>query len=132
MAIEKPALPRQCLSSFSTFFVVLSLFFVSCAANAAGTSANEGDSTAGHVYARRICAQCHNITTRAERPSPASKAPAFLDIANAKTTSIIGLNAFLMTPHSTMPNLIIAAEDRRNVIAYILSLRHKKNADPSI
>jgi mono/diheme cytochrome c family protein len=81
---------------------------------------------AGRAYALRTCAQCHNVTDRAAHPLATVGAPDFYAVANAKTTSHIGLNAFLMTPHPTMPNLIIADEDRRNVIAYILSMRLPK------
>ena len=38
----------------------------------------------------------------------------------------MGLNAFFVTPHAPMPNLIIAPEDRQSVIAYIMSLRRQK------
>jgi hypothetical protein len=32
---------------------------------------------------------------------------------------------WLQTPHPTMPNLIVDAQDREDVIAYILSLQDK-------
>ena len=41
-------------------------------------------------------------------------------------TTAMGLNAFFVTPHAPMPNLIIAPEDRQSVIAYIMSLRRQK------
>jgi len=83
----------------------------------------------GQTYASRACAQCHDVTSRTSQPFATLGAPDFYAIANARTTSAIGLNAFLMTPHPTMPNLIIEAEDRHNVIAYILSLRRTKNPE---
>lgn len=87
---------------------------------------------AGQLYAVRVCAQCHDVTIRHAQPFATPGAPDFYAIANAKTTSIVGLNAFLTTPHPTMPNLIIPDEDRRNVIAYIFSLRAEKRDTPSI
>lgn len=81
-----------------------------------------GDIDAGRVYAEKYCTECHDIGSGARR-APRGKAPDFRAVANAKTTSELGLNAFLTTTHPSMPNFIIAAEDRRNVVAYILSLK---------
>jgi hypothetical protein len=37
----------------------------------------------------------------------------------------IALTVALQTSHATMPNIILSPDDRRDVIAYILSLRPK-------
>ena len=100
---------------------------LSCAGSAVAASSNEGDPTAGQAFAKRVCAQCHNVESRQDTPLSKLAPPDFHAIANAKTTSAIGLNVFLMTPHSTMPNLILSETERRDVIAYILSLRDAKD-----
>jgi mono/diheme cytochrome c family protein len=92
---------------------------------------SEGDIAAGQTYALGTCAQCHNVTARKARLFGTLGAPDFYAVANAKTTSRLGLTAFLTTPHPTMPNLIIPDQDRRNVIAYILSMRPAKKSDPA-
>ena len=39
------------------------------------------------------------------------------------STTADALNVFLLTPHATMPDLILSPSDRGDLIAYILSLR---------
>ena len=107
------------------------LLFVGGANSQSVPQASEGDPVSGRSYAMGTCAQCHDVIARTPPLSSTSHAPSFSAIANEKTTSVIGLNAFLMTPHPTMPNLIIAAEDRRNVVAYIFSLRRGKKPSTS-
>ena len=123
--------PRQYVKSAKSFNlaalagVLIAMSLGGCARQSAPVE-NLAD---GQAYASRVCAQCHDVTTRTSQPFATLGAPDFYAVANARTTSAIGLNAFLMTPHPTMPNLIIAAEDRHNVITYILSLRRARNSD---
>lgn len=98
-----------------------------CVSHALAASPSEGDPMAGLGLAKRVCAQCHNVESRQDTPLSKLAPPDFHAIANAKTTSAIGLNVFLMTPHSKMPNLILSDAERRDVIAYILSLRDAKD-----
>ena len=49
--------------------------------------------------------------------------PSFQEIANTTGMSEIALISFFQTPHPSMPNLIVPADDARDVIAYILSLK---------
>jgi mono/diheme cytochrome c family protein len=101
-----------------------SLFII--AAGAAATDLGPGDVVAGRMYALQSCSDCHNVVGRRGAPRPAQGAPDFYAIANERTTSIIGLNVFLSSPHRNMPNFIITAEDRRNVVSYIMSLREPR------
>jgi len=117
--------------SIATACVVMMSILASCASSEFVPIQVEGDIAAGRTYALGTCAQCHNVTARGPRLFGIFGAPDFYAVANAKTTSQLGLTAFLTTPHPNMPNLIIAPEDRRNVIAYILSLRRIKERDAS-
>jgi mono/diheme cytochrome c family protein len=83
----------------------------------------EGNPVAGRRYAVRMCAQCHDVVSRSENADADISPPGFHAVANARTTTGMGLNVFLQSPHTDMPNLIISRRDRRDVIAYILSLR---------
>ena len=78
----------------------------------------------GHwlALAERLCAQCHAVSGR-ENESPNPDAPAFRDIASTPGMTSIALTAALQTSHATMPNLMLATEERADVIAYILSLK---------
>ena len=88
----------------------------------------DGDPVAGQRYAVQVCAQCHDVKSRHDDVDAKASPPSFHAVANAKTTTAMGLNAFLLSPHTDMPNLIISRRDRRNVIAYILSLRDERQA----
>ena len=58
--------------------------------------------------------------------SPRVGVATFKTIANTPGMTGTALAVWLRTPHKSMPNLIIEAEDRNNVIAYILSLGDDK------
>ena len=81
-----------------------------------------GDAAKGLTYAREHCAECHAILP-IERTSPKPGLATFKTIADTGGMTGTALSVWLRTPHKSMPNLIIEAEDRNNVIAYILSLR---------
>ncbi len=106
---------------------VLAIAAVSLAGLAALSTARaqDGDSMAGRTYAVRNCAECHDVGAGPRRPVRTLDAPAFKAIAAAPTTTAMGLQVFLTTTHANMPNFMIAEEDRRNVITYILSFAGK-------
>ena len=84
-----------------------------------------GDPARGHTYAERHCAQCHGILPT-ERISPRSGLATFKTIAETPGMTGIAISVWLRTPHDLMPNLFIEADDRANVIAYIISLREPR------
>lgn len=96
-----------------------------CLSVAIPVRAQESDSVAGRNYAIQHCTECHDVGAGPRRPVRTLDAPAFRAIADAPTTTATGLSVFLTTPHANMPNFIIPAQDRGNVIAYILSLGRK-------
>ncbi len=106
----------------------LACFSLLAAAPAAAADLAPGDAAAGRAYAVRACSDCHEVASRRSALFSLLGAPDFYHVANAKTTTLMGLNVFLSTPHSTMPNLIIADEDRQNVVSYIMSLREPRPA----
>jgi mono/diheme cytochrome c family protein len=84
-----------------------------------------GDPQKGLAYARKVCAQCHNIS-RSDAGSPDSRAPTFRQVANTPGMSVTALTVWSRSSHPTMPNLIIDPEDMDDLIAYILSLKDRK------
>ena len=74
-----------------------------------------GDATAGRRLAEASCLQCHGS------PTAQVKAPAFAAIAATPSTTAQSLGVFLRTSHAAMPNLLLSASERDDVIAYILS-----------
>ena len=93
-----------------------------CAANAQDPS---GNSEAGRVYAREVCAPCHAITAEQASQRIITVAPDFQTIANTSGITATALRAFLQTPHPKMPNLILSPEQSADVIAFVLTLRER-------
>jgi mono/diheme cytochrome c family protein len=84
--------------------------------------AQEGDVGRGAEIARTICSACHAVSTP-RAMSRNAEAPPFWKLATTPGMTSIALSAALMTSHRSMPNIILEPEQRRDVIAYILSLK---------
>jgi mono/diheme cytochrome c family protein len=101
----------------------LRMMFAATAASVAWpVHAQEGNVGRGAEIARNICAACH-VVARGQPVVPNSQAPPFPAIASTPGMTSIALSAALTTSHRLMPNIILEPEERRDVIAYILSLK---------
>src|SRR5262249_12269123 len=80
------------------------------------------DPRAGQILARQICSECHS-TERMQPLSPNPAAPRFEAIANISGMTGTALSAVLQTPHRTMPNVMLDADQLSKIVAYILSLK---------
>jgi mono/diheme cytochrome c family protein len=76
----------------------------------------------GATFAQQICAECHAVQV-GQPQSPNGQAPTFETVAKNPGMTAIALTAILRTSHRTMPNIILADDDLRNVIAYIMTLK---------
>ena len=85
-----------------------------------------GDVVAGRELAVRECSACHSVSAE-QRIERLDAAPGFDEVAAKTQTTAISLRAFLQSSHPTMPNFMLSAEERDNVIAYILSLRQQSH-----
>jgi mono/diheme cytochrome c family protein len=114
---------------FAMKHVVLVALSVGVAFAATGAMAVEevGDPQAGFDYAHTYCATCHGIS--AEK-SPLPQAPRFRTVADQRGVTATALQVWMQTSHPTMPNIIVAPQDMRNVIAYILSLKGREGSTP--
>jgi mono/diheme cytochrome c family protein len=94
------------------------------AAVLAGSSAfaQDGDRAQGLALARQICSECHTID-RSPTLSPNPASPRFEAIAKTPGMTGAALSVLLLTPHRTMPNVMLTPEQLRNVVTYILSLQ---------
>jgi mono/diheme cytochrome c family protein len=81
-----------------------------------------GNPKAGLEFAKRACAECHEVEA-VEAFSPHPDAPPFKQVADTPGMTARALGVWLTTSHPTMPDFILPPEDMDNVIAYILSLR---------
>ncbi|MGO9483269.1 MAG: c-type cytochrome [Rhodomicrobium sp.] len=84
-----------------------------------------GDLAKGLSYAQQVCAVCHAIR-QGDEHSPTPLAPSFGAIANSSGVTGISLGAILHSVHENMPNFVLAANERDNIIAYILSLKRER------
>jgi cytochrome c len=81
-----------------------------------------GDITEGRTLAGNFCARCHNVRKNGDL-SPLPEAPAFQLVADAPSTTQLSLRVFLQSPHRLMPDFRLTAQERDDVISYILSLK---------
>jgi mono/diheme cytochrome c family protein len=102
---------------------VLSITSLTCLMISVPVSAQrDGRPEVGLTLAKRDCAQCHAVE-RGTTSSPNAAAPRFEVIANTPGMTATAVSAALLTSHRTMPNLILNADERSDIIAYILSLK---------
>ena len=83
--------------------------------------AQDGDARHGLSIAMEACAGCHGV--RKGQHSRNASAPTFDTIAAVPGMTGLALQSMLQTSHREMPNLILPANERADLIAYILSLR---------
>ena len=86
-------------------------------------SQTEGDARQGENFAEAACSQCHAVG-RTQLHSPNRYAPSFHSLARSPGMTATKLHVWFETPHPSMPNLMLRSEDRKNVFAYIMSLKH--------
>lgn len=101
------------------------MLLFACALLCAGPALAQevGDAAAGRTVARELCAACHAVEPgAAEKPGGP---PSFVRIAAVPGMTATALRVVLQTAptHRTMPMLTLDADETRDVIAYILSLR---------
>ena len=104
--------------------VIFGIFAASIqSANAQVASENP---EAGRVYAREVCSPCHAVSAEQATQRMIAIGPDFQTIANTPGMTATALRAFLQTPHPKMPNLILTPEQSADVIAFLLSLRDRR------
>jgi len=87
-----------------------------------GEAQEIGQPGRGFVLAQRLCAECHAIQKEYSRSANAN-APRFQAIASIPGMTATALSAALNTSHRAMPNILLAADEQADIIAYILSLK---------
>jgi mono/diheme cytochrome c family protein len=100
------------------------ILILGAAIPATAMSQQIGDAEKGLQYASEVCSRCHAVR-REQLTSPLPQAPRFEDVANVSGMTAIALTAWFQTSHPTMPNIAVNEADMRNVIQYILSLKHE-------
>ncbi len=99
---------------------IVAAFILSCAADGARATSVAADR--GRAIAETSCAECHAVGAGAAA-SPNEDAPTFQSLADRPDMTRTALAVLLRTPHRSMPNLIVPAEDIDDLAAYLASLR---------
>ena len=86
--------------------------------SAPGFGQEVGNAQRGLNLAQSTCAVCHG--TRKGQTSTNRQAPPFDAIAQVKGMSAMALNVALLSSHRSMPNIVLDAKERADVVAYIL------------
>jgi mono/diheme cytochrome c family protein len=87
----------------------------------AAAAQDRGDAARGRAFAQEVCTPCHKVVPQ-QFAQRLAIAPSFDTIAAAPGITQTALQAFLVSSHPTMPNLILEPDEAADVIAYILSL----------
>jgi len=96
-----------------------------CTAIVAGSSfAQRGpaNSQRGHELAARLCASCHVIDRATSSPVLAD-VPSFPAIAARAGATAEHLAGRIIVPHPAMPGVALTADEIRDIVAYIVSLK---------
>lgn len=103
------------------------IWLAACAAQTAPRSdemaAAPGNAAAGLRYAEQTCAECHAVAAGVTW-SNLPEAPSFESIANTPGMTRTALNAWLHSPHPSMPHLLIEPDRIDDLAAYLTSLKH--------
>ncbi len=81
----------------------------------------DGDAAAGREVAKRWCASCHDVTGHQAHVQP--DVISFPEIARLKGVSMDSLIAIQSMPHIPMLDLDLSRRTKRDIAAYILSLK---------
>jgi mono/diheme cytochrome c family protein len=91
-------------------------------AASAGAQELPGDPAMGRNLAQKVCQQCHHVEP-GDSEGRLPKPPAFQNLADDPAMTPLALRAFLTSPHTNMPNLILTDAEVDDVIAYIHSMK---------
>jgi mono/diheme cytochrome c family protein len=103
--------------------VICLMTFLALSVSVSQVHAQEiGDTQNGLALSQQVCSECHAIR-RGQASSPNTRSPMFSELATTPGMTVGALTVALTTPHAGMPMFMLSADQRRDVIAYILSLR---------
>ena len=110
------------MNHITPLFTALAAVILTCGTVDFAHAESLGRPQQGRAIAEGVCAECHAVQERGVR-SPNPDAPTFAAIAATPGITTLALTAALQTSHRTMPNIVLQPDERRDVIAYILSLK---------
>lgn len=104
--------------------VHVALSVVALATSSLSAWSLDRDAATGQQIAERACGSCHDVNSSLARDYMGRRAPGFGEIANAPHYSTARLLRIIMVPpHKEMPSVALTEAERRELVAYIQSLR---------
>ncbi len=107
--------------------VCLSALTIAMAAAFPVQAQQGGDPRHGRVVAEDVCSGCHAIQAR-QVVSPNPRVPTFAELAATPGMTSAALTVAMTTPHAGMPMFRLTAQQRDDIIAYVLSLKQSEPA----
>jgi mono/diheme cytochrome c family protein len=101
---------------------VVAAFVLLSACMAGERPAPFGRVASGEAVARQWCADCH-VVAPDQRSAPHDRAASFAQIAARPGFRANDLRRFLAEEHLPMPTFRLRPEERKDIVAYIASLR---------
>jgi mono/diheme cytochrome c family protein len=121
----KPRVEKVAQLRLALFAIAVAALAVASRAPAQAADAADADQVKrGAKVTQTWCSGCHVTGAKTQR-SAADIAPPFADIANNKAISEARIRGVLTRPHGRMPTDALTTRQINDVVAYILSLRHK-------
>ena len=90
----------------------------------AASAQDLGNSASGRRLAEAWCAECHQVAEGRVETS-VLKPPSFYTIAGRPEVTPVWFNAFFLTPHPVMPNIVLSPSHRDDIAAYILGMKRR-------
>jgi mono/diheme cytochrome c family protein len=114
---------RQCIERFLILSLASAALVVAPCARSVVGAQEFGDARRGAALANGICVACHGVRKGETSVNPL--APPFSTVADVRGMSAMALNVALQSSHRNMPNFVLDAEERADLVSYILSLKSK-------
>jgi mono/diheme cytochrome c family protein len=83
------------------------------------------DTQNGLALAQQVCSECHAIQ-RGQARAPNTRSPTFSELATTPGMTVGAVTVALTMPHAGMPMFMLTDDQRRDVIAHILSPRYRQ------
>ena len=102
--------------------IVLVAVWTTIVAGSAAAQQGASNPRRGHELAASLCTNCHIIDGETSGPLRAD-VPSFPAIAKRAGSTAEHLAGRIIVPHPAMPNVSLTAQDVRDLVAYIITLK---------
>ncbi len=105
-----------------TIWLKLATVLLVFAASPASNAQVGADVGRGQEIAQRVCAGCHQMSSRVGGEYEGKYVPSFPEVARLPGRTADQLRAFILAPHRPMPGLPLTVREVEDIVAFIRSL----------